>query len=282
MTTIDHDLRSKGVGSSEIAMLVPIPGTAKPMSPWGGPHTLWRRKTGRDDGPKETAQMSRGHYAEIGLRQWYGDQHGCDPWVPPTTLLEPGIVDSADGLAWVGGWLVALECKTVHYSQRKKWGEQGTDQIPAHYLLQCQWHCLVHGAARCDVPADFGDSYALYSVPRNERIMGVLRRKALRFWRDHVLADVPPPLDMDDATSSWLNSHMEWRGSYREATGEEVALIHSVRDNRADAAAVKAGKPLSEVPLKEAIGELDGLTIDGEVAVTYRPDKRGRRSIRLK
>ena len=77
----DLKLRSNGIGSSEIAMLVYVKdedtGSMKPLSPWGGKHKLWVKKT-HGEVKKSSDAMTRGNYLEDGIINWCADKEGYD------------------------------------------------------------------------------------------------------------------------------------------------------------------------------------------------------------
>jgi predicted phage-related endonuclease len=89
-----------------------------------------------------------------------------------------------------------VECKTQ--SSRAGWGEDGSDDVPVHYWIQCQHEMLVTGAYQTFVPVLFGTyDFRVFDIPRDEEFMVTWRIAAEEFWTDHVLAGVPPPLGGD-------------------------------------------------------------------------------------
>lgn len=80
------------------------------------------------------------------------------------------------------------------------WGEQGTDEIPLHYLYNVthSFICLP-GAMKAIFPVIIGRSFRIYEVQRNEELCKLVDQVESQFWNDHVLKDVAPaPRDRDD------------------------------------------------------------------------------------
>ncbi len=274
----DMKKRSHGIGSSEIAMLVYVEdenGDPKPLSPWGGRHKLWCRKTGRDGEQTTKSYMTRGQYMETGLIDWYADDTGVEWKKPPTVRSKkyPYIVDSCDGLTYPKGSkgrgvpIRCVEAKTSSYWKRSEWGEAGTDEVPSYYLVQCQWHLLNHETQDriCDVPMDNGTQRTDYHVPYDEELCLSLIAEAEKFWVDYVKADKEPPVDDYRETTKWLSKYLK----QREGMGLLEADESMVREMLAYKAAIESSKSaFSEADvIKEAlmrcIGEHDGIIIPG-------------------
>ncbi len=275
LTPAAQKSRSKGIGSSEIAMLIYLPdenGDMKPLSPWGGKHKLWRRKTGKDGEQDTKAYMTRGQYMETGLINWYADEVGVD-WKKPRTKRSkkyPYVVDSCDGLTYPKGSkgkdpLRCIEAKTSSYWKRDEWGDAGTDEVPSYYLVQCQWHLGVHSPEEmiCDVPMDNGTKRTDYHVHFDEELWLSLVNEAERFWVDYVEADVEPPIDDYQDTCKWLDRYLKNRDGLGtlEAGEEQVKLMLQYRNI---ALQLKEGEgALFEIreKLQRDIGEYDGLIV---------------------
>jgi hypothetical protein len=279
LTAAAQKTRSKGIGSSEIAMLLYTgeDGEQKPMSPWGGRHLLWRRKTGREPEKNEASYMSRGKFMERGLMEWYAHDHGVD-WAKPRTRRHPQypyVVDSCDGLTYPKGQkrkvdpLRCIEAKTATYWKRDEWGEPGTDEVPPYYLVQAMWHLGVHQPQEmiCDVPLDNAGmgKRADYHVPYDEELYLALVSQAERFWMDYVEKDVEPPVDDYHETTRWLDRYLKHKtgAGLIDATDEQVQAMLKYR---AIALQIKAGnEDLAKLKheLQLAIGEYDGIVITG-------------------
>jgi putative phage-type endonuclease len=74
------------------------------------------------------------------------------------------------------------------------WGEPGTDEIPAMYLLQTQWYLHLHGRADiCYVAVLIGgQDYREYRVAYSPALGSKMEAAAKAFWENHVVPLVPP------------------------------------------------------------------------------------------
>ena len=289
LSPADHKLRSNGVGSSEIAMLVYVPdehGDMKPLSPWGGAHKLWRQKTGKEEDKPAKSYMTRGTYMETGLINWYADDTGV-AWIKPKSLRHdkfPFVVDSVDGLTFPSGTTVKLmrqylktgegatplrcvEAKTSSFWARDEWGEAGTDEIPQHYLVQAQWHLGIHATQDgiCDVPMDDGSRRTDYHVPYDDELYMALVDRAESFWRDHVEKEVEPNIDDYADTTKWLSKYLAQKAGmgFLEADEEQVQMLLQYRK-----AALLIKVDINELEkrkeaLQRIIGEYQGIQIPG-------------------
>lgn len=278
LSKIDHKKRSKGIGSSEIAMLVYLEdehGDMKPLSPWGGRHTLWRRKTGRDGEQEAKSYMTRGQFMELGLINWYAHDKDIE-WKAPKTIRSkkyPYVVDSCDGLTYPKGSkckgdpLRCVEAKTSSYWKKDEWGQDGTDEIPDYYLVQSLWHLGAHRPQEmiCDVPMDNGTERKDYHIPFDEEVYLSLVSLAEKFWIDYVKKDKEPPVDSYSETTTWLSKYLKQRDGMGllEADDEQVKMLLRYRE---EALSIKSSEErLDEMrePLMRIIGEHEGITIPG-------------------
>lgn len=278
LSKAEMKIRSKGIGSSEIAMLVQVEdehGDLKPLSPWGGPHKLWRRKTSQEPKKKAASYMDRGNYMETGLCNWYADAHGVDWKKPKTVSLEshPYVVDSADGLTYPKGHkgqgtpLRCIEAKTTNPYMISKWGTPGTDEVPDYYLVQCQWHLGAHETQHgiCDVPLDTGIKREDYHVAFDEELWLSLVCIAEKFWVDHVKSRKEPPVDDYGDACNWLSKYLKNRAGMGllEANEEQIKLMLRYRHLALQSKANEEEMQEMQHDLQRDIGEYDGIIIPG-------------------
>lgn len=115
----------------------------------------------------------------------------------------------------IDGEEVNAEIKTVDVRAAGDWGdvedaadeefEAGasglTDDIPIYYTAQTMYGLMVRPTRkRCIVGALFGaDRVAAYEVKRDDETIAAMRAKAVDFWLNHVVPQIPPaPVNMDD------------------------------------------------------------------------------------
>lgn len=176
--------RQQGIGSSDAASLFGV-----------GYRTaadVYRSKVEPAADTEPTGVLARGLALEQTVADLYSRQTGVG--------LTPGAVAARPGRPWMlattdrhrpDGNPVELKT-TAGFGER--WGEPGTDEVPAGYLCQVQHQLAV-------TEADFADLAALdviawelrvYRVPADPAFIAWLTEQEGRFWHDHVLPRVPP------------------------------------------------------------------------------------------
>lgn len=96
------------------------------------------------------------------------------------------------------------EIKTVSpfaFNESSGWGAAGSDEIPVHYHAQVMHGLMVTGRQSCIVAAMAGlDTMVFYRIERDDETIAGMREAEVAFWKDNVLARVPPePITMGDA-----------------------------------------------------------------------------------
>lgn len=201
LTSEQQAERLSGIGSSEIAAVCGL-------SDYAGPYDVYCQKLQITEPFAGNKFTDFGERLEPVLVDWYREKrsvslrypcptytHAQHEWVkatPDAIVLDP---DEA-GL---------VECKTADWRLAHKWGPEGTDDIPDAYLAQCAWQMAVLDLPWVDVVALVDRDFQVYRVVRNYSFEESLLEIGSRFWHDHVLAKVPPPVDGSEACAQYLN-----------------------------------------------------------------------------
>lgn len=281
LTENQKKTRSKGVGSSDIAKLV-IDEEGQPLSPFGGIHTLWRDKLDLElpENKPGGEVIERGTRYEPVTAQWWADDTGHTIKKPDTIIHPkyPYCVDSCDYIASKDGKPVAcVEIKVIVASSYYKWGEPGTDEVPLEHVVQCQWHMGHHELPICHLVVDTGYGRADYLIRRDDELFTCLVLLAENFWQDFVETGVEPPADGSQETGRWLSRHFKDDSGLkkmRPADEDEVDLMRQVAEAASASNLAEAKLKTLENQLKQAIGDCEGLFVDGlPLKATYRPVK---------
>jgi predicted phage-related endonuclease len=111
------------------------------------------------------------------------------------------------GEALIGDEIVKFDCehinvdaKSVSGMARRKWGTEGTDEIPIEYAAQFMHALGVTGRRVCLVAALMSfDDVDLFWQIRDDETIDAMRDREVGFWHYNVLADrAPPPIDFND------------------------------------------------------------------------------------
>lgn len=201
-----HDWRRGGLGGSDIAALIGL-------SRYASPTSLYYEKVGAVDDRSEDNERQRiGKRMEVVLAEEFNDrtglycvgeqtwcQHPSYPWARCT-------VDAFAADSPYGSHAQELTLGTVQMKTDGRFG--WPDGIPANIRAQCIWEMGVTELEHCWLIVMF----AGFRVEVLEIHWGAdelsdwefMLEAARRFWVDHVLAGVPPPVDDHEATTAAL------------------------------------------------------------------------------
>ena len=218
MTQAQQLDRRRFIGSSDVASVLNVDPRRTAVG-------LWHEKTGRSEPEVDAelekffrrrrrqepviAEMLQEDYGVRVTRLSYGDPNRyVDPEhdflaaeIDFEFLMSPEARAAFPQFAHIpDGETVNGEIKTANYFVRSKFGEEGTDEVVVEYVAQAQHGMMVARRRACLLAALFGlDRLVCYPIVRDDEVVADLRSRAISFWRDHVLADVPPePVNIDD------------------------------------------------------------------------------------
>lgn len=186
ITELQRYRRQKHIGASDMPAIMGL-------SPWRTPYDVWLEKTGQVEPQYESEAMGIGNMLEDGLLDWASARLEM-PITKNQYRVHENTILSASHDALVNGSPIGLEAKTS--GRNDDWGDDGTDDVPAHVIIQCHQQMLVSGLELVFVPAllggGFGLSRRLYRIVRDNDICEVIEREGIRFWREHVIPRVAP------------------------------------------------------------------------------------------
>lgn len=187
--------RRSSIGASDAAAVLGL-------SPYKSPYDVWMDKTGRlelTDDSNEAIEI--GDMCEDGLVRWATKELGGD-WHVQVSKQLPGTPLSATYDAIEAEYpdnppKVAIEAKTAGIMHplgaKDMWGDDGTDQIPDYYQIQCQQQALIGNLELIVVPALIGGrGRALFRILPNKDLQELMLERLTHWWERHVLADTPP------------------------------------------------------------------------------------------
>jgi predicted phage-related endonuclease len=178
---------------------------------------------------------------------------------------------------------ILIECKTrsrmsyFDYASRsyKRWGEDGTADIPVKIWTQVQHEMAVTGAKEAHVAVLFGHhTFRIYIIPRDEEFIGKAELEVDRFWSVHVVPRVPPPVTghpEDEAALRRRHPNVK-EASLKAATPEQVRLVDRYRRTELNKKQVEAVLNELRIKLIEIIGDAPGLEGEG-FTISFRQDR---------
>lgn len=167
------------------------------VSPYRNAYDVWLEKTGRLPEVVTTSEaIELGNMMEAPLVDWAAKKMHIQVIQSPATIVMPCRFIAANLDAQVVGEPEAIEAKSTGLTggpASPNWGDEGTDQVPDHVLMQAHHQMLVSGFQIVWVPALIGGrGRVLYRIDRNADICEILEQRLTEFWSNHVLADTPP------------------------------------------------------------------------------------------
>lgn len=266
------------------------------QNPWDSPHGVYLKLRREVSSKPDNAILERGRRLEPVVASVFQANHpdyrvaiNRDGSETPDTYVHPDhayLMGHPDRLLYNSDALVAgLEIKTTSLSNWNEWGEEGTDKIPSHYLIQSQWYAGLANLPEWLVAVAFVDdsdrikTVKEYRVTADAELFEVLVDRAVEFWENHVLPGVPPELTaVDESTTRWIQERFPRNvNPLAVATSDEEDLMTRYIAAKQLADDAQKGLEYVTAQLKLAIGDRDGLTSETYGRVTWKRSKNSTR-----
>lgn len=205
-------------------------------SPWTTPLSVYLSKIGESTSDVDTSlgsPIDRGNRCEKAILRAYSKRTGNKLKSSCDTICHTDYAFLAANIdAQVNDQLI-VEAKTA--SNRREWGEDGSSQIPEHYLTQVAFYSALTGAAMVDIPvlffkrnfstevarqaelkdcaitdldySLFSYEFAVFHYKKNEKLEELLINECVKFWNNHVMKKHPPAAtDLQDVAALYKTS----------------------------------------------------------------------------
>jgi putative phage-type endonuclease len=267
LTAEQIELRRTGVTATDAAIIAGV-------YPYGRTvHDVYLEKLGAADAVTQTPAMALGHRLEpvalallaeefgLTIRPGKTEKHPIQTWCiasPDGDVLEN---DGKDRVA-------VAEAKAVGLRMAARWGESGDPEtIPDEVRVQVAWQMIVTRTPRAHVVALLGTEARFYELQHDEDLAGALLEMGDTFYRDHILARVPPEVDGSEASARMV------RGLFRrarlgliKAPVEAEGLVRDYLRARSLLDDAERAKTAAQAKLCALIGEAEGIEAPGFVA----------------
>lgn len=250
LTPKQRKSRQRYIGSSDLAALCGL-------DPWKNASDVWLNKTGRllPSLEKDTGVQEIGHSFERGIIDLFAKKNGVKV-KRNVFLTNEMFCSNLDGLITERNEIV--EAKTT--GKIEEWGPTGTDEIPERVLIQVheQMYVVSHATGKeCRIawvpvllPGYQNLEYRIYRIERNDALMESAIAIGVKFWTDHVTADLPPAdfrpsmgllkrvrrepesiVDVpDELVDEWLKADALAKEADKAADAAKLSLITAMRD----------------------------------------------------
>lgn len=254
--------RKTGIGATDASAIAGV-------NPWRQPGDVYLSKLPHTQEATPSFKMQLGLLLEPALAQLYERETGAKLLKAPMMSrhsVRSWQIASLDYIREDGAKNVEL--KTTDDMFRDEWGEPGSDEIPEVYLVQVTHQMLVTGIPITDVAVLFGTrEFRVYTVELNLNLGDVLTDMEDEFWRNHVQARVPPPVDWGDArTPRIVQALYPPVGGRVELDQDHLELIQRYESLREDSSKWDAEREVIKAKIALALnGSTEGLLPDGRL-----------------
>jgi len=149
-----------------------------------------------DDAPEDF--LTTGNRLENPLLDFAADELGVSILRNQWRVADDGPgkgIFAAHPDAIIQGKPEGIEAKYANAAMGQDYGEEGTDAIPAHVVVQAQHQMYAARLQKVWVPvalAGFSLEFKLFSVPRDDELIDQIVTKGMEWWNRHVVPKVPP------------------------------------------------------------------------------------------
>jgi putative phage-type endonuclease len=180
--------RMNGIGSSEAAAAIGV-------NPYETALELYLAKLGLSDPVRETEAMRWGTRLEPVIAEAYSETTGYGFIAEQLFVRSPTHDFMTSTIDRIRDDSRIVEFKCVGYRSAHLWGEPGSDEIPPHYLVQCQHQLICTGTEELDLAALIGgNELRIYHICRDDDIAARIVEREAEFWQRVQRRD-PPPVD---------------------------------------------------------------------------------------
>jgi len=201
--------------------------------------------------------------------------------VPCRATPDAVLVTSKGELFKVDGGCVLLECKVRFWADFDLYNPEP----PPSDFDQCQWHMALTDASRCFVIAWFGIArdVEIFRIDRDDKRIRECLDAAFDFWHFNILRRNTPAVSSSAACKQYLARQEEREASRREFQDDEWGLATDIAQAKAEIATLKERIEMWENMLRESMGEMQELYVEGgkSKVTCKKPKNRETRTLRV-
>jgi putative phage-type endonuclease len=251
------DARTKGIGGSEIGVILGI-------NPWYTPLDVFLNKT-QNLKIEDNKYMRAGRKLEGVISEYFSEETGYKIMIPEKRIYHstdnPLFLGSIDRFYGNGSLdYRILECKST---------QNRIEEVEPYHFTQLQWYL---GVCNMDKGAIAylisGVDFKFFTFDRSDSLIEQLQNKAVEFWENHVLKNVPPlPINIKDVLSLYP-THAE--GAVYEATADDYEQFNELCFLKAQIKELEGKETAIKEALQTKMKEAKLLIHDGETLATWK------------
>ena len=260
--------RLDGLGGSDAAAVLGV-------DRFRSPFAVYVEKTERLVENVDNDAMEWGRRLEEPVAQAFADRTGYEVRPAPAAYAHPAhpyLRCNLDRLVYEPGAddpVGLLEVKTAGPYVADSW----EDGVPLYYRVQVHHELAVTGLPRAWVAVLIGGrDFRTFEVPRDEATIDALVAREAEWWRSHVEALVPPPVDGDESTVEALKRLYAdvVEESEVDLPDDAETLLLELQASKGRAANEERLQAQIQNELRAALGNAEVGLIDGVPAVTWK------------
>lgn len=263
-------LRTDYIGGSDVAAVLG-------KSEYKSPFMVWLEKTGQLNNPGDTSIIRFGNLFEPIARQEFSRIMNVNVELPSSMIIHPVypmLAGNVDGVihSTLHDGKGILEVKTTSTHRVSPWDLPAS--IPTEWTYQVQHYLGVTGFGYAYLQIFFRDTCEFAEpiyIPRDDELIASNNQLLSDWWASHVEIQTPPPMKTNQ---DLILRHPGSNGVYREASSlitRKYRLLLSLRERLNGLTALKESV---EFDLKDYCGEAEGIAVDGQPVVSWRPIER--------
>lgn len=260
--------RKTGIGGSDAAAVLGI-------SQYKTPLKVWLEKTGEEIDISDDERRYWGRALEAPVLKRYEEDTGRVSFqkAMQRDAAQTYVIANPDGVSYARANGLPTDPRVVEVktsSYRKEWGENGSGDVPPHYMIQAQHYMMVLGLTKTDFPVLFnGREFCIFTVEADQELHKMMRMRYAKFWQ-YVESKTPPPVvDLDDARILYAKSNP----TKREATIEIVQALDGLKELRKQADAINERADKLRLVIMNFMEDADTLTFGQDTLVTWKTAK---------
>lgn len=187
-----------------------------------------------------------------------------------------------EGIPWIFEFKtagIANSFATLKLDQTD-WGDEGTDEVPAHYLAQCMWYMGLTGADQCELIALIGNhGVRQYTIERDQELIEIMVAEAEKFWSDHIEGGQQPDIEYSSEAEKWIKRRFP-NADKSKVIEADYGLSEHLRKLacvKSDIKEAEAAEKQIRIEIMELMGDAYKLT--SEYGSVTMPEVKGRTSV---
>lgn len=266
----DREERKNSLGGSDIPVILGL-------SSYKTPYVLYLEKLGILDAPDEETEFQYwGKMLEPVILDHFAKQNNVEVVQVPRRYHHQFQFLRATYDGFIPLWNEGLEAKCSSTYMRNEWGDNGSDEIPMTYVVQCAHYCFMENVDRWHLAALIGgNEYRQFVYNRNKELEEMILEAAVKFWACVQKRIEPDIQTISDCKLKFKSVDPEKIITADEAIRNELNRLYKIRQE------VKELEKIQEqgqIEIMKYMQSAECLTHEtGKPLITWKSDKRGYR-----